>query len=90
MVFVACFGVTISVMFHFMFVHYTFSWFGLVSGHLLGNSCLLSICIFSIFNSGFDFGFLQFLFIAFLLLFAKIIFQRIKRRYRFHCNDSSV
>ena len=41
MVSVSCFGVRVSVMFHFMFVHYTFSMFGLLSGHLLGNSCPL-------------------------------------------------
>ena len=44
MVSVICFGVRVSVMFHFMFVHYTFSYivqFGLLSGHLLGNSCPL-------------------------------------------------
>ena len=28
-------------MFHLMFVHYTFVRFGLLSGHLLGNSCPL-------------------------------------------------
>ena len=40
MVSVSCFGV--SVMFHFMFVHYMFIQFGLLSGHLLGNSCPLN------------------------------------------------
>ena len=40
MVSVSCFGVRVSVMFHFMFVHYTVQ-FGLLSGHLLGNSCPL-------------------------------------------------
>ena len=42
MVSVACFGVRISVMFHLMFVHNTFSsvW---VVGHLLGNSCPLGL-----------------------------------------------
>ena len=35
MVSVRCFGVRVSVMFHFMFVHYTFSSVGLLSGHLL-------------------------------------------------------
>ena len=42
MVFVSCFGVRVSVMFHFMFVHYTFSFlvqFGLLSDHLFGNTC---------------------------------------------------
>ena len=38
---VSCFGVRFSVMFHFMFVHYTLVQFGLLSGHLLGNSCPL-------------------------------------------------
>ena len=52
MVSVSCFGVRVSVMFHLMFVHFTISsvlvaeWppfgkFGLLSGHLLGNSCPL-------------------------------------------------
>ena len=49
MVSVTCIGVRFSVMFHFMFAHYTFSsvwvaeWpsFGKLSGHLLGNSCPL-------------------------------------------------
>ena len=41
MVSVSCFGVRFSVMFHFMFVHYTLVQFGLLSGHLLGNSCPL-------------------------------------------------
>ena len=36
-----CFGVRVSVMFLFMFVQYTFSSAGLLSGHLLGNSCPL-------------------------------------------------
>ena len=42
MVSVRCFGVRVSVMFHFMFVHYTSLYviillvqFGLLSGHLL-------------------------------------------------------
>ena len=53
---VACFGVRVSVMFHLMFVHYTFSSFRLLSGHLLGNSCpldwpfvLIVFCLFVIF-----------------------------------------
>ena len=41
MVSVRCFGVRVSVMIHFMFVHYTFSSVGLLSGKLLGNSCPL-------------------------------------------------
>ena len=32
---VAYFGVRVSVMFHLMFVHYTFSSVGMLSGHLL-------------------------------------------------------
>ena len=42
MVSVACVVVRISVMFHLMFVHYTFSsvW---VFGHLFGNSCPLGL-----------------------------------------------
>ena len=57
MISVACFGVIVSVMFHLMFVHYTFSSFGLLSGHLLGNSCPLGwpfvfivFCLFVIFT----------------------------------------
>ena len=54
MVSVSCFGVKVSVMFPFMFVHYTFSSVGLLSGHLLGNSCPLFVicshCILSICN----------------------------------------
>ena len=38
---VSCFGVRVSVMFHFMFVNYTFVQFGLLSGHFLGKSCPL-------------------------------------------------
>ena len=56
MVSVRCFGVRVSVMFHFMFVHYTFSSVGLLSGYLLGNSCplgkqfvLIVFCLFVIF-----------------------------------------
>ena len=56
MVSVRCFSVRVSVMFHFMFVHYTFSSVGLLSGHLLGNSCPLGeqfvvivFCLFVIF-----------------------------------------
>ena len=41
MVSVSCYGVTVSVMFHFMFVHKRLVQFGLPSGHLLGNSCPL-------------------------------------------------
>ena len=56
MVSVACFGVRVSVMFHLMFILYTFSSDGLLSGHLLGNSCplgwpfvLIVYCLFVIF-----------------------------------------
>ena len=56
MVSVSCFGVRFSVMFHFMFVHYSLIQFGLLSGHLLGNSCplgkqfvLIVFCLFVIF-----------------------------------------
>ena len=51
---VRCFGVRGSVMFHLMFVHYTFSSVGLLSGNLFGKQlparlaicshCILSIC----------------------------------------------
>ena len=59
MVSVACFGVRVSVMFHLMFVHYTFSsvwvaeWppFGKLLPALLAicSHCLLSISIFYLF-----------------------------------------
>ena len=56
MVSVRCFGVRVSVMFHVMFVHYTSVQYGLLSGHLLGNSCplgkqfvLIVFCLFVIF-----------------------------------------
>ena len=56
MVSVSCFGVRVSVMFHFMFVYHTLVQFGLLSGHLLGNSCplgeqlvLIVFCLFVIF-----------------------------------------
>ena len=42
MVYVSCFGVRVSVMFHFMFVHYTFSSVWVAEWPtLLGNSCPL-------------------------------------------------
>ena len=45
MVSVSCFGVRVSVMFHFMCLIILLVQFGLLSGHLLGNSyCILSIC----------------------------------------------
>ena len=43
MVPVVCFGVRVSVMFHLMFVHILLVRFGLLSGHLLGNSCPLGL-----------------------------------------------
>ena len=56
---VACFGVRVSVMFHLIFVHYTFSsvwvaeWqpFGkkLPARLAICSHCLLSICIFYLF-----------------------------------------
>ena len=57
MVSVSCFGVRVSVMFHFMFVHkILLVQFGLLSGHLLRNSCPLGLqfvlvvfCLFVIF-----------------------------------------
>ena len=56
MVSVSCFGVRVSVMFHFIFVLILLVQFGLLSGHLLGNSCPLSkqfvlivFCLFVIF-----------------------------------------
>ena len=38
---VSCFGVRVSVMFHFMFVHYTFSSVWVTELPPLGNSCPL-------------------------------------------------
>ena len=56
MVFVSCFGVRVSVMSHFMFSIIPLVQFGLLSGHLLGNSCplglqfvLIVFCLFVIF-----------------------------------------
>ena len=53
---VSCFGVRVSVMFHFMFVHYTFSSVWVAEWPLLGNSCplgkqfvLILFCLFVIF-----------------------------------------
>ena len=83
MVSVSCFGVRVSVMFHFMFVHYTFSsawaaeWppFGkwLPARLAICSHRILSICNIYLFSvlvlrAGFAFCLLQFLFIAFLLL----------------------
>ena len=83
MVSVSCFRVRVSVVFHFMFVHYTFisvcvaewppfeRWLPVrlaVCSH-----CILSVCGVCLFpalvlGAGFAFWLLQFLFIAFLLL----------------------
>ena len=56
MVSVICFGVRVSVMFHFIFFIILLVQFGLLSGHLLGNSCplgqqfvLIVFCLFVIF-----------------------------------------
>ena len=56
MVSVSCIGVRVSVMFHFMFVHYILVQFGLLSGHLLGiasrsvsNFVLIVICLFVVY-----------------------------------------
>ena len=56
MVYVSCFGVRVSVMFHFMFFIILIVQFGLLSGHLLGNGCslgeqfvLIVFCLFVIF-----------------------------------------
>ena len=61
MVSVSCFGVRVSVMFQFMFVHYILLvQFGLLSGHLLENSCPLSkqfVLIFYLFVIFFYFPF---------------------------------
>ena len=37
--YVACFCVRVSVTFHLTYVHIILVRFGLLSGHLLGNSC---------------------------------------------------
>ena len=83
MVSVSCFGVSVSVMFHFMFVHYTLSsvwvaewphfWKKLPSRLAICFHCILSICNIYLFSvlvlrAGFAFLLPQFLFIAFLLL----------------------
>ena len=83
MVSVSYFGVRFSVMFHFMFVHYTFSsvwvaeWppFGkyLPARLAMCSHCILSICNIYLFprfgfKSGISLLIGQFLFIAFLLL----------------------
>ena len=79
MVSACCFGVRVLVMFHFMFVHFTFSsvWVAEWPARLaICSHCILSICNIYLFpvlvlRAGFAFRFLQFLFIAFLLLFSK-------------------
>ena len=60
MVSVSCFGVRVSVMFHFMFVHYTFSsvwvaewpplWKKLPSRLTICSHCILSICNIYLFS----------------------------------------
>ena len=65
MVSVSCFGVRVSVMFHFMFVHYTFSsvwvaeWppFGKIAARSVSNFsyCILSICNIYLFIYSFGF-----------------------------------
>ena len=84
MVSVSCFGVRVSVMFNFMFVHYSSVWaaewppFGkkLPARLAICSHCILSIGNIYLFpvlvlRAGFAFEWLQFLFIAFLLLFVK-------------------
>ena len=61
MVSVACFGVRVSVVFHLMFVHYTFSSVWVAEWPPFGNSCPLGwpcvlFCLFVIFIY-FPFGF---------------------------------
>ena len=80
---VSCFGVRVSVMFQFMFVHYPFSSVWVAEWPFLGkymparlaicSHCILSICNIYLFpvlvlRAGFAFRLLQFLFIVFLLL----------------------
>ena len=43
MVSVSCFGVRVSVMFHLCLFIILLVQFGLLSGHLLGNSCILHV-----------------------------------------------
>ena len=60
MVSVSCFGVRVSVMFHFMFVHYTFSSFKVAEWPPFGkymparlticSHCILSICSIYLFS----------------------------------------
>ena len=79
MVSVSCFGVSVSVMFHFMFVHYTLSsvWVAewppfrkkLPARFAICSHCILSICnIYLFLVLVLRAGLPQFLFIAFLLL----------------------
>ena len=77
MVSVSCFGVRVSVMFHFTFVHYTFSSVWMTEWPptrlAICSHCILSICNIYllpvlVLRAGFAFGLLQLLFIAFLLL----------------------
>ena len=49
MVSVSCFGVRVSVMFYFMFVHYTFSSVWMLSGHLLGKDARSVSNLFSLY-----------------------------------------
>ena len=56
MVSVGCFGVGVSVVFRFVFVRCVLVQFGLLNGHLLGNSCplgklfvLIVFCLFVVF-----------------------------------------
>ena len=87
MVSVRCFGVRVSVMFHFVFVHYTFNsvwvaeWppFGgwLPARLAICSHCILSVCDIYLFpalvlGAGFAFWLLRFLFVAFLLLLLKV------------------
>ena len=49
MVSVSCFGVRVSVMFHFMFVHYTFSSIGLIAARSVSNLFSLYFVICNIY-----------------------------------------
>ena len=81
MVSVSCFGVRVSVMFHCMFVHYTFSSVWVAEWPPFGkkitvrlaicNNCILSICniyLFPVLVLRAGFAFCLLLFIAFLSL----------------------
>ena len=62
MVSVGCFVVRVSVMFHFAFVHYTFSSVWVAEGPTFGKSLPAQFAILIVFSL--DFVYLQYLFIS--------------------------